>query len=76
MTMTNTNDDAWDVDWDAQRRRKFTIGLAATPAERLDWLEEMIELAHATGALPRRRPDPNRGWSHAGPMAICADAIE
>jgi len=57
--MTDTNDDAWDVDWDAQRRRKFTIGLAATPAQRLDWLEEMIELAHATGALPRRRPDPN-----------------
>ncbi len=56
--MTDTNDDAWDVDWDAQRRRKFTIGLAATPAERLDWLEEMIELAHATGVLPRRR-SPN-----------------
>ena len=54
--MTDTNDDAWGVDWDAHRHRKFTMGLAATPAQRLDWLEEMIELAHATGALPRRRP--------------------
>jgi hypothetical protein len=57
--MTDSNDEAWDVDWDALRRRKFTIGLAATPAQRLDWLEEMIEVAHATGALPRRRPDPD-----------------
>ena len=61
--MTDTNEDAWDIDWDAQRRRKFTMGLAATPAQRLDWLEEMIELAHATGALPRRRPDPNGSFT-------------
>ncbi len=57
--MTTAHDEAWEVDWDAQRRRKFTIGLAATPAERLAWLEEMIELAHATGALPRPRSGPN-----------------
>lgn len=47
--------EAWDVDWEAQRRRKFTLGLSVTPAERLEWLEEMIALAHAAGALPRRR---------------------
>jgi hypothetical protein len=28
--------------------------LAATPAERLAWLEEAIAPAHRTGALPRR----------------------
>jgi len=27
-----------------------------TPAQRLAWLEEMIVLAHRSGALPRRRP--------------------
>jgi hypothetical protein len=47
----------WACDWDAQERRKYTIGLDATPEQRLEWLEEMIELAHASGALPRRRED-------------------
>ena len=31
--------------------------LAATPAQRLAWLEEAIVLAHRTGALPRRSED-------------------
>ncbi len=55
----------WACDWDAKQRRKYTMGLDATPAQRLEWLEEMIELAHASGALPRRRADeekqPDRG---------------
>ena len=46
----------WECGWEAKRVRKFTLGLRATPAERLDWLEQMIELAHASGALPRPRP--------------------
>lgn len=29
------------------RRRQLTAGLSATPVQRLDWLEEMIELAKA-----------------------------
>ena len=45
--------------WDEARKRKFTLGLAATPAERLAWLEQAIELAFASGALPRTRaPTP------------------
>ncbi len=43
--------------WEANRERKLTLGLDATPAERLAWLEEMIELAYRTGALPRPRSD-------------------
>jgi hypothetical protein len=43
----------WGVSWEAQRLHQLTLGLAATPA-RLAWLEEMIALAHRTGALPRR----------------------
>ena len=30
---------------------------------RLDWLEEMIELAHATGELPRHRSGANGEWT-------------
>jgi hypothetical protein len=40
--------------WDDNEERKLTLGLAATPAQRLAWLEEMIELAYRAGALPRR----------------------
>jgi hypothetical protein len=44
----------WQAGWQATRRRQFTLMLGATPAERLRWLEEMIALAHRTGALPRK----------------------
>jgi len=42
--------------WEAHRRERLTLGLAATPAQRLAWLEEAIALAHVTGALPRKGP--------------------
>ncbi len=48
-------DGGWDATWDDARRRKLTMGLAATPLERLRWLEEAIALAHRVGALPRPR---------------------
>lgn len=44
----------WTTHADA-RRRKFTMGLAMTHAERLAWLERAIEFAAAAGAFPRRR---------------------
>jgi hypothetical protein len=44
----------WTTFADA-RRRKFTMALALTPAERLAWLERAIEMAVRAGALPRRR---------------------
>jgi hypothetical protein len=46
----------WD-DWESSRRRQLTLGLEATPAERLAWLVAMMELAWRTGALPKPRPD-------------------
>lgn len=48
--------DEWGAGWEARRREQMVIGLDATPAERLAWLEEMIALAWRTGALPRPRP--------------------
>jgi hypothetical protein len=39
--------------WAANERDRLAIGIEATPAERLRWLEEMIRLAYRTGALPR-----------------------
>ena len=41
--------------WESSHERKITLALHATPAQRLAWLEEVIVLAHACGALPRPR---------------------
>lgn len=41
----------WQVDWEGHRRWQLTAASAATPAQRLAWLEEMLELAHRSGAL-------------------------
>lgn len=47
--------DEWEASWEGTRKRQLALGLAVAPAERLRWLEEMIRLAHASGALPRPR---------------------
>jgi hypothetical protein len=45
----------WDDSWEANRRHQFSAGLAATPAQRLAWLEEALAVAYQSGALPRGR---------------------
>lgn len=47
--------EAWHVGWDDVREAALDSALAATPAQRLAWLEEAIELAYRAGAL-RREP--------------------
>jgi hypothetical protein len=54
---TPSGQDDWGAGWESHRRRQLTFALAATPAERLRWLEEMIAIAHRSGALPRPRRD-------------------
>jgi hypothetical protein len=44
--------DDWGVSWEGHRRAQLTRALAATPAQRLAWLEEMLALAYRIGALP------------------------
>ncbi len=56
-TIPIVSNDVFESDWESTRQRKLTLGLAATPAERLSWLESMIVLAWASGALPRPRTD-------------------
>jgi hypothetical protein len=41
-------------DFDAAAERTLEASLAATPAERLRWLEEALAFAMKMGALPRR----------------------
>jgi hypothetical protein len=57
-----------DATWSGSRLRRLLDGLAATPEQRLAWLEEAIALAFATGALPRKgdeRAEPPRGPADA-----------
>jgi hypothetical protein len=46
--------DGWGG-WDEDRRRKYLVGLEVSAEERLAWLEEMLELAYARGAIPKPR---------------------
>ena len=53
-----------DVDrdsWARNERERRLIGLNATPAQRLAWLEAAIELAYRTGALPKRNGEDSSG---------------
>jgi hypothetical protein len=43
----------WSAGWESQEIATLEASLAATPAQRLEWLEEAIEIAWASGALPR-----------------------
>jgi hypothetical protein len=53
----HTPDGDWTADdWESTRRRALTLALAATPGQRLAWLEEAIRIAYASGALPKPRP--------------------
>lgn len=45
---------------DTQREAQVDAWLAATPAQRLAWLEEAIRSAHRTGALPRAIDETDR----------------
>jgi hypothetical protein len=44
----------WRGDFDSMRDRARDAALAATPSQRLAWLEEAIAFATKMGALPRR----------------------
>lgn len=43
-----------DGGWEASERRQRAAIAAATPAQRLEWLEDAIRFAVRAGALPRR----------------------
>lgn len=48
------NPTTWPVSWADNREDQLLRTLAATPADRLAWLEEMIHVAFLAGALPTR----------------------
>ena len=55
MTEEAETGDGWKATWEESRRQLLRSTLTATPAQRLAWLEEALELAHRAGALERNR---------------------
>ena len=45
--------------WAGNRDAQLESTLAATPAQRLAWLEDVLRAAYAAGALPEREPVPS-----------------
>ena len=58
MTEQPDSSGRWDATWKGARRQLLESTSAATPAQRLAWLEEALELAYRSGALDRRSADP------------------
>jgi hypothetical protein len=57
MTERRESADRWDATWEGVREQLLKSTLAATPSQRLAWLEEMLELAYRAGALGKKLPD-------------------
>ena len=50
---------SWGSFEDAESLRRWAF-LRRTPAQRLGWLIEMLEIAYRTGAIKPRGPDPTQ----------------
>ena len=53
------------ADWNAADQNLLTATVSATPAQRLAWLEEALQLAYASGALKPRSPIAKTDWDAA-----------
>jgi hypothetical protein len=54
--------------WDEDREHKYVVGTSVSVEERLAWLEQMLELALASGALPK----PRDAWGQPIPVDAIA----
>ena len=52
--------------WDASDQSLLSATLMATPAQRLAWLEEALQLAYASGALKPRKFLTQEEWDAMG----------
>ena len=44
-----TAQDEWRGDWETAEEQSLRAGLAATPEQRLEWLQAALEFAYAVG---------------------------
>lgn len=57
-----SSDVTQSADWNADDQNLLAATLAATPAQRLAWLEEALHLAYASGALKPRALIGRHEW--------------
>jgi len=50
----------WPVSWEAAREAQFRDVARSTPRQRLNWLEQALRLAAASGALSRAETPEKR----------------
>jgi len=55
-----TTDRRWPVSWEAAREAQFRDVARSTPRQRLNWLEQALRLAFASGALSRAETPEKR----------------
>lgn len=63
--MTEADSPVPESSWKEHRREQRNRWRAATPSQRLAWLEAAIEFAYQAGALPRRDKD---AWGRSMPV--------
>lgn len=56
--------------WDARDQSLLSATLMATPTQRIAWLEEVLQLAYATGALKPRRFISKEEWDAMGASSL------
>jgi len=66
---TVSSDAVQRVDWSASDQSLLAATLAATPTQRLAWLEDALRLAYASGALKVRRMIGHEEWETMGPSS-------
>jgi hypothetical protein len=54
------------ADWNADDQNLVAATLMATPTQRIAWLEEVLRLAYATGALKPRKFLTQEEWDAMG----------
>jgi hypothetical protein len=59
----------YPTDWNADNQNLVVATLMATPTQRIAWLEEVLQLAYATGALKPRRFITKEEWEAMGKSA-------
>jgi len=63
-----SSDVAQPADWNADDQNLLSATLSATPAQRMAWLEEALQVAYASGALKPRRLIKKEEWEGMGSL--------
>jgi hypothetical protein len=63
-----TSEEEQAAHWDSSDQSLLSATLAATPTQRIAWLEEALQLAYATGALKPRRMMTQEEWDAMGSL--------